>query len=102
MSLVACNAMFMAQERGCVPFNGGQGTAQFVAHSCEQFCLKQFHSMECFALCESLQFREAFNREHIMCFSILLVHALVPSLLRFFENYSAPRPLGILLLTEIA
>ena len=45
---------------------------------------------------------EAFNREHIMCFSIFLVHALVPSLLRFFENYSAPRPLGILLLIEIA
>ena len=40
MPLVASDTPFMAQQGGRVSLDGGQGTAQFVAHGCEQFCFE--------------------------------------------------------------
>src|SRR5947199_4489434 len=94
--------MFMAQERCCIPFDGGQGTAQFMAHSCKQFCLEQFHIMERIAVSDNPKFSPIYLP--VLFFSLFPDHTLVPSLLCFFENRSAlRRALPVILLhTEIA
>src|SRR5450759_2077410 len=65
MPFLTCDATIMPQEGGRVSLDGGQGTAQFVAHGCEQFCLQQLHTIERLAVSNSLEFMDAVDQQHI-------------------------------------